>query len=279
MKQLKKKMVMTILLSMIIFVPMRNFAVSKNTIKLYNVLGHSVGTLLKGIIQGQVKSFKSAGKVFLWGSVAGYGFYKSKTMIGNGNVTAGVVLANLSASVTENVTRGDNPFSYLGYTLGPVRFRFATPLSGKNRTLLNVDISPMDIYTFVWSLKQSNNISFRNGLLSFQADKAPDLFSDWTIRGWTIGMYPTIVKNKPEHIFFHESIHVIQYLQEMSISSKIFSKVVTKDNDFKKLLRVTFLNINYVDILNGFTINSNSDNPDRTSWKEAEAYTLATEAR
>lgn len=277
--KIKKQVIAVILFSALFFAPLRNFAVSENTIKLYNVLGHSIGTLLKGIIQGQVKSFKSAGKVFLWGTAAGYGFYEAKKMIGNGSVTPGVILANLSASVTENVTRGDNPFSYLGYTLGPVRLRFATPLAGKDRTFLNVDISPMDIYTFVWSMKRSNSVSFKNGLISFQADSYPDTSNNWNIRGWTMGIFPTVVKDKPEHIFYHESIHAMQYLQEMSLSPKLFSKVFSKDIDSKKFIRFSFLNVNYVDVLNGFTINSNSDNPDRTSWKEAEAYSLATEIK
>ncbi len=274
-KALNYIIIFTLLISFLGFSPIKLRADSKNAIKFYNILGHSVGTLVKGIVQGKVKSFKSAAKMILWGSISGYGFYQSKKMIGNGNVTEGVILANISASVTENITRGDNPLAYIGYTVGPVRLRFKTPLAGKERTSVHLDISPMDIYTFAWSLNRAQHFSFKNGMINFSADSAPDISTGYTTRGWTMGIYPTVVKNKPDEVYYHESIHAIQYIQEMSLSPKLFSKIYSKEIDSKKFFRINWLNINYLDILNGFTINSDSNSPDTSSWKETEAYSLS----
>ncbi len=81
--------------------PQKVDAASETTIRAVNILGQGVVALLKGIIQGKVKNLKSAGKMLFWGSVAGYGFYESKKMIGKGQVTTGAKLL---------IIDGDFPF-------------------------------------------------------------------------------------------------------------------------------------------------------------------------
>ena len=54
------------------------YSTTENTIRLYNVLGQGAFTLLKGVVQGKVKSFEDAGKCFLFGSISGYGFFEAK---------------------------------------------------------------------------------------------------------------------------------------------------------------------------------------------------------
>ena len=93
-------LMVSFLWGVVVFSPLHVNAVSENTIRLYNVAGQGVFTLIRGVIQGKVKTFKDVLKTLVWGSAAGYGFYEAKKMIGNGKVTAGVMLANLSASIS-----------------------------------------------------------------------------------------------------------------------------------------------------------------------------------
>ncbi len=227
--------------------------------------------MLKGLIQGKVKSLKSAAKMLFWGSMSGYGFYQSKKMIGNGSVTSGIILANIAASVTENTARGDNPFSYLGYTIGPARIQIATPFAGHNKTLFDIQISPSEMIRFGLAMDSSDRIRFRNGMIAFEAD---DYYRD-NARGWTYGMYPTTVAGVPDHVFLHESIHVVQNIQTMSVSPQPLNHLLNKGLEGKKLFNISFMNFNYASLITG--INLNEEDPRFTNWNEIEAYALAKE--
>jgi len=271
-KLLSKIFIVVFIFSIFVCTPQKGTAASENTIRAVNILGQGVGTLLKGIIQGKVKNLKSAGKMLFWGSVAGYGFYESKKMIGNGQVTTGYILANISASVTENISRGDTPFSYLGYTLGPVRIQVKTPFKSKNKTLLNVNVSPADVIGFFTAKNSSDTLRFRSGLLTFEAN---DFYRD-TARGWTYGIYPTVVSGVPEHVFYHEAIHAVQYVQTMSISPQPFNCPLDRGLEQKKLLNISLLNFNYASLITRASLNNETD-PRLDNWNEVEAYALARE--
>jgi hypothetical protein len=189
-------------------------AASESTIQLYNVAGQAAFTLLRGLIQGKVKSFKDVTKMLLYGSVAGYGFYQAKKMIGNGQVTTGMILANLSASVTENVACGYHPLAFIGYSLGPVRVEVATPFAKSPTATFNISVSPSDLITLYYAIKQSDHISFRNGMFTFTADNP--VYDN--ALGWTRGIYPTVLADQADYVFNHEAVHVAQHLQLMSIS-------------------------------------------------------------
>ncbi|MCK5003803.1 MAG: hypothetical protein KAS21_01880 [Candidatus Aminicenantes bacterium] len=273
---MKKRTLSTLVVVIFLFGIFGNFssrlnATSESTIRTYNIVGQGVGTLIRGLIQGKVKSVKSAAKMLFWGSLSGYGFYESKKMIGEGLVTKGIILANISASITENTARGDNPFAYLGYTLGPARIQVATPLAGKDKTLFNVQISPMDAIGFAIAMSRADSVSFRNGMISFEANEA---FTG-NARGWALGIYPTVVTGVPEHVFYHESIHVVQYIQTMSVSPQPLNCLLDRGIEGKKLFNISLLNFNFAAILNGFTLNDK--NPNVEIWNEIEAYALAKE--
>lgn len=270
-KLLNSIVIIIFIFTLFTFSPSQINGASENTIRALNIVGQGIGTLLKGIIQGKVKNLKSAGKMLFWGSVAGYGFFEAKRIIGKGHITEGVILANISASITENTARGDNPFSYIGYSIGPARIQVATPLAGKNRTLFNIKVSPMDLYGFVISLNRADRIKFRNGMITFEANE-PFVGN---VRGWTLGMYPTIVVDKPEHVFSHETIHVAQYIQTMSISPQPFTKLLSNEEGSRRTFRASLLNFNYLEVFNGLTFNGNE--PNHEIWNEVEAYALAKE--
>lgn len=186
------------------------YAATSTQIKLGNIGGTAITTLLRGVLQGKVKSFKDVVKTLFYGGVSGYGFYQSKKLISDGKIFPGVLLANVSASVVENIAMGKSPLSRIGYTFGFVRMNVYMPFKK-----INFDFSPKDMVTFAVSLKYSNKIIFRNGMVSF---KAKEKFEDAI--GWCNGIFPTVVENKG-HIE-HEIIHMIQNLQLMAISYEPF---------------------------------------------------------
>ncbi len=265
-KKLNVFVLLVFLWGVVVAFPTRVNAVSENTIRTYNIAGQAVFTLLKGIIQGKVKSFKDVGKSLLYGSVAGYGFYESKRMIGKGHITTGVILANLSASISENVSRGEHPLSYLGYSVGPFRFRLATPFAKKPQAIINIETSPKDISFFFISLKNSNKISFRNGLIAFEAKES----TIENARGWTLGIYPAVLRDKPEYVFRHEVIHVVQDLQMMSICPVPYLYLKPDRKKKISLLKFTGFKLNLLSISNNIAFGNLQAYNDR--WYEIEAH-------
>ena len=267
-------LMVSFLWGVVVFSPLHVNAVSENTIRLYNVAGQGVFTLIRGVIQGKVKTFKDVLKTLVWGSAAGYGFYEAKKMIGNGKVTAGVMLANLSASISENVSLGDHPLAYIGYTIGPARIEIATPFAKKPQAFFNITASPADLVTLFYSLTNANRITFRNGLITFMADEP----IAENVLGWTHGIYPTILPDQPSFVFNHEAVHAVQHLQLMSISPELF--IENKSNsDFKpSLVRFQGLRGNALgslrDLLFGRLYSEGE-----TNWWEIEAYNFASDKK
>jgi len=214
-KATKIMVLLVFLWGSLLLVPPAQQAASESTIRLYNVAGQAAFTLIKGVIQGHVRNFRDVVKTLAYGSAAGYGFYQSKRLAGKGNVTAGVMLANLSASISENVAFGRHPLSHIGYNLGPARLDIATPFARNPRAIVNLSVVPRDLVSFVYSLKNADRLSFRNGLLVFTA-KDP---IQSNALGWTRGIYPTVLEgHEDDYVYHHESIHAIQQIQSISLS-------------------------------------------------------------
>lgn len=269
-KGLKFFVILSFLWGIIFISPSYLKATSENTIRLYNMAGQATFTLLRGIIQGKVKSFKDITKSLIYGSAAGYGFYEAKKMIGKGHITPGVILANLSASVSENVSMGHHPLAYIGYTLGPARIEVATPFAKEPQSTFNISVTPGELITFFYSMKKANRISFRNGLITFIADET----ISGNYAGWTIGQYPTILTDAPDYIFNHEVIHVVQHLQMMSISPEMFLSSKPESNNEKSLIKFSGLRMNALGSITNLLFYRLQSY--KTNWLEIEAYKFAT---
>lgn len=189
------------------------YADNSTKIKLWNIGGTAIMTLSRGLLEGKVKSVKDVMKMLFYGVVSGYGFYQSKKLISNGKVFPGVLLANVSASVVENVATGKHPLSRIGYSIGFMRVNLY-PFKSK---FINFDFSPKDVVSLFISLKITKKIVFKNGLISFEAEKK---FEDGI--GWCSGIYPTIVLNTKEYVYNHEVVHMVQNLQLMIFSYEPF---------------------------------------------------------
>lgn len=247
--------------------PVRGNEVGQNTICTVNILGSALTTLLKGFIQGKVSNIGDAGKMLLYGGIAGYGFYSAKQMISRGNITTGVLTANLSASVCENVSWGESPLAYLGYSLGPARIKIATPLSKYNKAIFNVNVSIKKLVDLAYAISHSNKIEFRYGVLTFKADQK---LENGAI-GWTKGIFPTTMYNTPDYVLNHEMVHVIQSMQLSCISpyEPLTKDLGRKSKDPKKLFYFEGFKVDLISLANDLSyVAQNYDK----SWQEVEAY-------
>jgi hypothetical protein len=260
-----------VLFMVLIMVPVAELkATSNGAVLAGNVIGTGVGTLLRGLITGNIKSFKDVSKCFIYGSVAGLGFYQSKAMAGKGNILAGVLLANLSASVAENVAMGEGPLDYLGFSFPFVHLQIATPLAKNPAAILDASFCSRDIISFVSSISKAKHVSFRNGLLTFTADEPMAK----GVLGWTTGIFPTTLSNGSEQTMDHEAIHAIQSLQLMAISPEPFLARKSDSERSTRALRFSGLRMQAFGLANDLVLHGLQKYDMR--WKEIEAYHFTT---
>jgi len=265
----KKTMVIAVLLIAWLVMPSaRLLAVSEKTVVLGNVVGSGVTTLARGLLQGRVHSFKDAVKCLGYGMASGYGFYQAKKQVAAGRTFSGILLANLSASVIDNVTSGEGPLSYLGFTLPLVRLEVATPFAKRPRALVSFTVSPRDAISLALAISKADRASLRGGMLSFEADEP----LAENVRGWAHGIFPTVVAGKPESVFRHEMVHVVQSLQLMAASPEPFLKSYRRDEGKMKLLDFGGVRAQVLGLANDLTL-AKLQTYDKY-WREAEAYSL-----
>ncbi len=265
----KRAWAIVILMTMFVFIPVaRAEAVAEKTVALGNVIGSSVSTLASGLLQGKVRNIRDAARMLAFGAASGYGFYQAKKMVASGSTFGGVLLANLSASVAENVASGEGPLSYIGVALPLVRVELATPLARRPHALLNFSVSPRDALSIALSLAKADRVKLRGGILGFEADEP----LAEGVRGWAIGMFPTVVAGKPDCVFNHEMVHVLQSLQLMSVSPEPFLKNHRREEGRTKLLSFRGFRAQALGLVNDLTL-AKFQSYDKY-WKEAEAYAL-----
>jgi hypothetical protein len=276
MKHLKNwtsRWLVAVLFTVLIMVPVAELkATSNGAVLAGNVIGTGVGTLLRGLITGNIKSFKDVSKCFIYGSVAGLGFYQSKAMAGKGNILAGVLLANLSASVAENVAMGEGPLDYLGFSFPFVHLQIATPLAKNPAAILDASFCSRDIISFVSSISKAKHVSFRNGLLTFTADEPLSK----GVLGWTTGIFPTTLTGGSEQTMDHEAIHAIQSLQLMAVSPEPFLARQSNSERSTRALRFSGIRLQAFGLANDLVLHGLQKYDMR--WKEIEAYHFTTSA-
>jgi len=266
---IKKTWLVALLIASFLLIPaVKVQADSEKTIVLGNVIGSGVTSLARGFIQGKVHNFKDAVKCLGYGMASGYGFYQAKKQVAAGRTFSGVLLANLSASVIDNVTSGEGPLSYLGFTLPLVRIEIATPLAKKPVALISFSVSPRDAISLVMSLGKSDRASLRGGMLSFEADTP----LEEGVRGWAYSIFPTVVSGKPDSVFNHEMVHVVQSLQLMAASPEPFLKDQRREYGKVKVLAFRGVRFQALGLVNDFTLAKLQSY--KGYWKEAEAYAL-----
>jgi hypothetical protein len=267
-RTIKSLAVAVLLAALLAFPAYKLSAVSESTVVLGNVVGSGVTTLVRGLLQGQVHSFKDAVKCLAYGSVSGYGFYQSKKLVAADRVFGGILLANLSASVIDNVTSGEGPLSYLGFSLPLVRIEIATPLARQKRSFLRVTVSPRDAISLALSLSKSDRVSLRNGMLAFEADTPLAA----NVLGWAYSLFPTTLSGTNESVYRHEMVHVVQSLQLMAASPEPFVKGYRREEGKAKFLDFSGFRVQALGLANDLTLSKAQSYT--KYWKEAEAYHL-----
>lgn len=265
----KTTWVVVILMAAWLLIPaVKVHAVSEKTIVLGNVIGSSVTTLARGLIQGKVHNFQDALKCLGYGMASGYGFYQAKKQVAAGRTFTGILLANFSASIIDNVSSGEGPLSYIGFTLPLLRVELATPLAKNPRSFVSFSVSPRDVLSLALSLAKSDRASLRGGILTFESDTP--LAAD--VRGWAIGIFPTVVSGKPQSVFRHEMVHVVQSLQLMAASPEPFLKDYRREEGGMRFLSFRGIRTQALGLVNDFTL-AKLQNYNKY-WKEDEAYSL-----
>jgi hypothetical protein len=266
---MKKTWVIAILMIAWLLMPAAEAqAVSEKSIVLGNVVGSGVTALARGLLQGEVHGFKDVVKLLTYGAASGFGFYEAKKQVAAGRTFSGVLLANLSASVIDNVTSGEGPLSYIGFTLPLVRLEIATPLARQNRSLLRFTVSPRDAISLALAFSKSDRVSLRGGMLSFEAD-APLAAG---VRGWAYSIFPTVLSGQPDSVYCHEMVHVVQSLQLMAASPEPMVHGYRRENGKAKLLDFAGVRLQAIGLANDLTLAKFQSYT--KYWKEAEAYSL-----
>jgi hypothetical protein len=87
--------------------------------------------VVRGLLTGRVDSPGQAARTFTYSAAGGYGFYRSKRLVGRGHFIGGIALAYGSVSIVENASRGEAPLSFLRVGAGPLDARIRTPFAGE----------------------------------------------------------------------------------------------------------------------------------------------------
>ena len=240
-------------------------AASESTIAVSNMIGTGFTTLISGLINGRVKSIGDGLEMFLYGGAAGYGFYQSKKLVANGSIPLGMVLANLSASVSENAAMKENPLAYINLTWAFARVRIATPLASNARSTIGIDISSREIVNLALSIANSDKVSFRDGMLSFEST---NMYRN--ALGWNRGMFATTVTGTPEMVYRHEMVHVVQNMQLSSQNFyEPFLNFESREEEGRNFFSFQGLRVDAMGIANDLLMGLQSY---ESQWKEVEAY-------
>lgn len=204
-RELIKDLLAGLLIFLIMFLFLLTMPVrgaTRSEIRLANVAGNAASTLLRGILEGKVRDIGDVGKMLAVGGASGLAFYESKCLISRGDTFKGVALANIAASVTENVATGKHPLARIGYTIGPVRVHI--PVFEKG---FRADINPVSVIRLGYCLNQK--IKFKHGMISFESDDIKNPY----LKGYAVGLYPVVRNGEPDYVYNHEMIHIVQNMQ------------------------------------------------------------------
>ena len=252
------------ILLLLLALPLR--AAEREKMAVLNVAATSLVTYLSCVIQKHHRP----GACLTMGALAGAGFYQAKRLAGDGHVTTAWLLANLSGSLVENTTAGEHPLSRVGYSFGPLRLRVATPFDRAHESVVDVDVSAVEVGYMTRAFLDADDVDIRDGLVWYETKK-PQFDEDGrVVHGFTWGMFPGTWTGARDDVWHHEAVHAVQSLQLDSVEPP----ALTLDRQ-RHLLRVRYLRagaLNLADNLSAQVV------PYEQRWVEIEAYRLAEDA-
>ena len=185
-------------------------AADRQRIRVLNVSLQPLLTLASAALHGRGLERSDIVRCLGVGAGAGYAFYQSKRLAGDGHTGQALVIANLAASMTRNVAAGRGAFSRIGLTFGPTWTEVSTPLD--NTSGVHVELSVSDTVAGAMMWHRSNRLMWRDGLLAFGKHGTYD-YDHRHFRGYTIGVFPGTTFRTSQVTWHHETIHVIQAIQ------------------------------------------------------------------
>lgn len=209
----------------LLFVPVRDAPAdtSRTRILGYNVLITGTLTLVRSTLEGRLRSWNDAAEAFGWGAAAGGGFYGSKRLVAEGHFESATVLSNLSYSMVENASLGRNPVGRLGYSVGPLRLHYNTPLYDHRHSHFSLDYSVAQTVALgiALSINDGNDIQFENGQFVLRSDTVIDRDEEGVILGANVGYFNVLspgFQKSSSDVYRHEFIHGVQSMQVASTS-------------------------------------------------------------
>jgi hypothetical protein len=240
-------------------------AADRQRIAVLNTSLTSLVTLASCYTQKHLHSFRDAARCLGFGAIAGAGFYQAKRLAARGDITQGWLVANASTSLVENTTAGEHPLGRVGYTLGPLRLRVATPFDRTRESRIDLDASLVEIGFFARAIQTADDFDIRDGMLAYETDR-PIREDGVVFQGYTWGVFPGVWRRAAPHTRDHEVIHAIQSLQLDSAEPP----AMTVDRQ-PRFFRVRFIRagaLNLADNLYAQQLDYNR------RWAEIEAYRL-----
>lgn len=207
------------LISGLTFTPIGQASTCKPEIRRNNIIANALFTTLFRSINGELHSWRDLGESLGYGASAGYLFYKSREMIGEGRENLGVATAYLASSMTENTTLGEHPLSHLRFGIGPLDLRWATPLARGEHNQLDIGINAIDAISLAATTisGEADDFKIRNGVVT-ATDRG---LIEAPYDGYTINR-TVVIREQAQHddgLWRHELIHTTQYLQFSSFGS------------------------------------------------------------
>jgi len=249
--------------------PIRNEQANHTKMRAFNVGATAFFSVFSGMRQGQINSCRDFWRHLLIGGGAGAAFYESKRLAGNGKVTAGWLLANATATIVENTASGEHPIGRIGYTVGPLRLRVATPYVRDGAAKIDADVSIAQTILLGAAFGAGERVSFRNGLIAVDRDTPWNLEGRFP-EGATFGVFPGVIPGAARKTWHHETVHAIQ-AQQISSTAEPVLTITRKRHGRRPLfaLRQVRLEWAYLPVFQS----ESRDYPEQ--WTEVEAWWLA----
>lgn len=216
------------------FAPESAASSCKASIRNTNILTTTLLTVVNHWARrGRSFTFHEALRSAAYGAVGGYGFYKAKETVGDGNIGGGLAMAYLSSSMIENVILDAHPFGYFRYGVGPAEFRFSTPLSPEAQSFVTFELDPVEATHMLVDSSTVDSWKVKNGLVYGVASK--ELKSD--------DLPVVYAKTGGRHVVFnedylddqdtwqHEAVHVVQNIQYQTFFSARLSDIRKRRQD------------------------------------------------
>jgi hypothetical protein len=256
----------SIVLLLILTLPLR--AADRQRIATLNVATTSLLTWVGCVAHAKItRTAPKHARCLAAGAIGGAGFFQAKRLAGDGHISTAWLVANLAGSVVENTTAGEHPLSRIGYSFGPLRLRVATPLDRARESLLDIDVSAVEVGYMARAFQHADDVDIRDGMVWYETED-PEIDEDGrVVHGFTWGLYPGVWSGAQKHVANHEAVHAVQSLQLDSVEPP----ALTLDRE-RRLVRVRHLRAGALNLADNVSAQLL---PYDERWVEIEAYRLA----